>query len=367
MKSALFLGAGASVFVSMPTTKELLDLVRKRVRERASEPQRNPKHQKYVMRVIEDGAYSDIEQLYGGIETIINASTKDNCRPIVGKMVDPAGIKHDQIIRELMDLRLAVRNTLLESFRISTTMLDSIKLVYDKVRTTMRQGRTGGHTTVYRRREEEFLVFTTNYDLVMEEYGRSAGFEIVNGFKPSGYLGRIWDDKWTHDAERSMHLVKLHGSVNWWLDADGNIREIGGIQERDADHDIMIAPTEGGKRYDGKPFYSLMERFGRKMEEIDVLFVVGFSYRDDEIVRIIKNRVNDGMYLISLSPTAAKDMRRVADAVPEYVFTDNLRVSTVGPRIIACDMEFGPDTLNEVLVSLEIAYGIIRDREHSTA
>ena len=38
MRSALFLGAGASKFAGHPTTVELLDLVRERVGERRHEP-----------------------------------------------------------------------------------------------------------------------------------------------------------------------------------------------------------------------------------------------------------------------------------------------------------------------------------------
>lgn len=72
-----------------------------------------------------------------------------------------------------------------------------------------------------------------------------------------------------------MDLTKLYGSVNWWRNADDDILETGGIQDRDANHDIMIAPTEGGKKYDGKPFHTLMERFKEEMGKVDVLLAMG--------------------------------------------------------------------------------------------
>ena len=367
MKSALFLGAGASAFVSLPTTKKLLGLVRERVQKRASEQSRDKNCQRYIMSVIKDDTYNDIEQLYDGMEQIINIAGNDNCRPVIGRIADQTGISYDQIIEELEYLRRAVRDTLLESLRIDQAMHGSIKQVYDKVRTIMRSDGMGKTRLVPSSGTEAFRVFTTNYDLVMEEYGRMAGFEIVNGFKPANYLGRAWGNTWDHSAERLMYLTKLHGSVNWWRNADDDILETGGIQDRNADDDIMVAPTEGGKQYDEKPFRTLMERFKEEMGEVDVLLAIGFSYRDREIVSIIRDRLDGGMHLISLSPTAAGDIRRVKDAEPEDVVAGGVHLKTVGPRIILCETEFGPNPLDAVRASLEAAYGIIRsNRKNST-
>lgn len=262
MKSALFLGAGASVFASMPTTKDLLSMVRERVQKRESDPRLDKNRQRYLLRVIDDDTYNDVEQLYDGIEQIIN--TADNSKPVISGMMDQTGISYDQIIEELEYLRRAIRDTLLDSLRVDRTAYGSIKRVYDKVRTIMRSNDAEDGQSVSSSGAETFRVVTTNYDLVMEEYGRRAGFEIINGFKPASYLGRTWDDRWDHSAERLMHLTKLHGSVNWWRGAGGDIFETGGVQGRDDGDDVLIAPKEGRKRYDEAPFGKLMDRFKKR-------------------------------------------------------------------------------------------------------
>lgn len=101
------------------------------------------------------------------------------------------------------------------------------------------------------------------------------------------------------------------------------------------------------------------------MEEIDVLLVVGFSYRDPEIVDTIKDRVASGMYLISFSPTATEDIRHVASDVPKDV-AGSACLKTIGRHIILCETKFGPETLDTIRASLERTYDIIRaGRMHS--
>ena len=351
MRSALFLGAGASAFAGYPTTEELMDHVRERVEKRRYEPNRDKGCQNYIASVIDNSVYSDVEKLYDGIERTINTYTNPNCKPIIGGLKDNnTGICREQIIKELKYLLSTIRDILLESFVVSSGYHESIKLMYDKTRSAMKiKGTT------------ELRVFTTNYDLVMEEYAKQAGYEIVNGFRPHGHLRTVWDDVWKPRAERSMYMIKLHGSMSWYRDAGGHIMEIGGIQDRDIDHDVMIAPTEGMKNYGREPFPALMDHFKKEMERVDVLLAIGSSYRDEEIVSIIKDRLEDGMYLISLSPTAAEDIRRVSDTEPEDVEAGGVHLKTVGQRVILCEMEFGPATLDTVRASLEMAYEIIRN------
>ena len=52
MKTALFLGAGASVFAGQPTTKELIERVRERMKARGHKPHGDEGSQNYIMRVI---------------------------------------------------------------------------------------------------------------------------------------------------------------------------------------------------------------------------------------------------------------------------------------------------------------------------
>ena len=340
VRTALFLGAGASVFAGQPTTGELMERVRKRVRER-EDMKRSEDRQNYIMRVINNDVYSDIEKLYDGIEQIIGIDKNPNCKPIIGE----SDTDHGKIIDEMTGLRSTIREVLLDSFSIDPRLQGKIKQLYRSVWEMMKNRGT-----------DKFQVFTTNYDTVMEEYCTAANLELVNGFMPYRYLSRYWFSVWTAETANPVYLTKLHGSINWHRDNDDEIVEIGGVEPRSADRDILIVPTEGAKRYDWGPFPDLMDRFRKEIENVDVLLVIGFSYRDDEIVRIIRNRLENGMALISVSPDAAVDIRRVHDAKYRTERVGDQYLKVIDGRIFLCEEEFGPDTIAAVLFTLEAAY-----------
>ena len=346
MKTALFLGAGASAFASLPTTKEIMDRVRERVRKRANEPHRDSNKQNYIMSVVENETYSDVEKLYDGIDQIIDTSKNSNCRPIIGNAV-AENVNYEQIIEELTYLKRTIRDVLLESFVIKSDAYMLIARMYDMIWSVMEGGGT-----------DEFQIFTTNYDTVMERYCDIKNYNVVNGFMPESRLKNVWSGKWL-PAANAVYLTKVHGSITWYKDDDGKIMEIGDTTQRGTDRDIMIFPTEGAKKYDEEPFLDLLNNFKDEIERVDVLLVIGFSYRDDELVDIIKDRVENGMGLISVSPDAANDIRLVSNIVPKTIEMEGQSLKVVGPQIVLCEQKFGPDTAGNVHTILEAAYRYI--------
>ena len=348
MRTALFLGAGASAFVGLPTTKELMNKVRTRVKN-----EKDGRELSQITKlIISDGYYLDVEKLYNGIDRMLSLRHDvPNLVPIFNVLhgSDPT---FKQTLDELGHTRSIIRNVLLDSFSIKSNAHNQIVQMYDMVRSVMNDGGTG-----------EFLVFTTNYDTVLEKYCDMKRLDVANGFKPKGRGAFVWADKWSADTANYMHLIKLHGSIFWHRDADGNIVESGVVASRDADHDIMIAPTEGKKDYSKEPFSSLVNHFEKEIGDVDVLLVIGFSYRDDDIVDIIKDRIKDGMALISVSleDEAETDIARVSEDKIETVDINGHTLKTIGGRIMLVEQEFGPSNINRVRASLEAACDFVRN------
>lgn len=352
MKTALFLGAGASAFVDMPTTKKLMDVVRKRADGVKVDGRSLSDITKLI---ITNNDYTDVEKLYDGIDRMLRIRHDiSNLGPIFG-VLHGSDSTFKRTLDELGDIRSVIRDVLLESFSIKSDAHNPIVQMHHMVRSVISDGGT-----------DELRVFTTNYDTVMETYAHMAGLEIVNGFTDGGHLSMVWADNWNRSTDKPpLYLVKLHGSVNWYEDADENIVEAAGIPQRDADHDIMIAPTEGAKDYGRKPFPALMQRFKESLRDVDVLLVIGFSYRDEEIVNIIKDRLGNGMALISFSPDAVADIRRVSDADVVSMHTDRPIITMAGAGIALIDREFGPEAIDDVRPLLEVAYRQIQRHNRS--
>ena len=345
MKTALFLGAGASVFVGLPTTVELMNGVRKRVKNTEKDAYNLDNITKTI---INNDHYKDVEQLYDGIDQMLRLRDDvSNIRPVF--LTVEANSQLKSTIDALRRVRLVIRDVLLESFTIKSNTYNTIRQMYDAVRSVMGDGGAG-----------EFLVFTTNYDTVLEKYCDMRSLDVVNGFKHEGRGVFVWSGKWSTDAADYMHLVKLHGSIFWHKDADGKIVETGTVAQRGYKQDVMIAPTEGKKDYGEEPFHSLVNHFRKEIKKVDVLLVIGFSYRDKEIVKIIKNGLDNGLALISVSRNAGTNIARVSDGKIETVDINGQTLKTAGKGIVLVEQEFVPGNIGVVRASLEAAYKLIQ-------
>lgn len=138
------------------------------------------------------------------------------------------------------------------------------------------------------RRLTSTQVFTTNYDLLMEQALERQRVAYFDGFmgsrEPVFDLQAIEEDdlpsRWTL-------LWKLHGSINWSQDADGNVirRPVDANDQSSA----LVYPSH--LKYDQSrrlPYLAMMDRlkaFLRKPGSI--LVSCGFSYRDQHINEVI--------------------------------------------------------------------------------
>jgi hypothetical protein len=65
-------------------------------------------------------------------------------------------------------------------------------------------------------RIDEFDFFTLNHDSLLEQTLRSTQRSVVDGFGPEQNGVRYWDSSFFDEADVSVRLFKLHGSIDWW-------------------------------------------------------------------------------------------------------------------------------------------------------
>lgn len=359
---ALFLGAGASRFLGMPTTKELMDEIREWASGRRERRYGNITSKKFshllIERIVWDEVYTDVEKLYDGIEDVIRVAENPNCDPFeMAATSKDDGCLLEEFVTELKEIRTRIKEILLDKFAINSNNHNKpIVQMYDKLQNILSKSGM-----------KEFRIFTTNYDMVIETLAYKRKFELVNGFREDGHHRSVWgagtDDSWRPQSTKTpLYLTKLHGSVNWHRDDMNRIIQIG--DKGNVERSIMIYPTEGKKDYTGDPFYVLLERFEKDLENVKTLIVIGFSFRDDDLMKIIRSRIIRGMKLIVLSPSATEDIKRGG---PEVKITDqpikphikqgvtSEVLYTAGKDVILCNCKFSLDddkwetTLGEAL------------------
>ncbi len=155
-------------------------------------------------------------------------------------------------------------------------------------------------------------IFTLNYDMAFETASDRIGAVLIDGFSlsqrqvfnPATYdLDIVYREKSRIHSEESfyskvLHLYKIHGSVNW-------SKDIGGIISKekepvkDSKNAVLIYPNSSKyERSYEMPFFELVSRFQSALrKENTTLFIVGYSFNDDHINRILRESIRSNANL----------------------------------------------------------------------
>ena len=135
------------------------------------------------------------------------------------------------------------------------------------------------------------MVFTTNYDLCIEQAAGQSSLPVIDGFShtdPQRFDGRNYDLDYVRRipnqrepsfVEGAFHLYKLHGSVNW-ATRNGEI-----IRDAQTEESVMIFPRDSKYQLSyQQPFLEMMARFQFALRQPNAtLFALGFGFNDDHL------------------------------------------------------------------------------------
>lgn len=138
-------------------------------------------------------------------------------------------------------------------------------------------------------REEPVEIFTTNYDLLIEEALENHHIPYFDGFV--GGNQPFFDRHSIANADLPdewIRLWKLHGSMNWVVqESQDSIR----IWRTDSPADKRAVIHPSNRKYDESrkmPYLTLIDQLKDHLKKDDsVLFVVGYSFEDEHINDII--------------------------------------------------------------------------------
>ena len=136
------------------------------------------------------------------------------------------------------------------------------------------------------RRARPIHVFTTNYDLLMEQAFEEAAAPYFDGFigtrKAFFDLGAVEDEDLL--PPRWARLWKIHGSLNWRLTEDGK-RVVRSSEVPDKTTSYLIYPSH--LKYDQSrkmPYLAMLDRLKAfVLQPSAVLFMSGYSFSDEHI------------------------------------------------------------------------------------
>ncbi|MCY3732003.1 MAG: SIR2 family protein, partial [Rhodospirillaceae bacterium] len=148
-------------------------------------------------------------------------------------------------------------------------------------------------------------VFSTNYDFSLEHVARKKDIAIEDNFVASGER-QIWNPEIHFPTGDALTLIKLHGSVTWYADSEGEIERIESktdINSAGKDvNQLIIFPTRFKDIYD-QHFFALYSHFLAVLSVAKILVVAGHSLRDDYLRAAIIEQLRKGnMRLIVIDP-----------------------------------------------------------------
>ena len=161
-------------------------------------------------------------------------------------------------------------------------------------------------------------LYTTNYDTLFEQAAMKAGLTVIDGFSftnPRKFSGVNFDYDIVY-RERSrikpdesfipnvFQLLKVHGSIDWWKDADDTIYQ----------KETVVAPCiiyPASDKYESsyeQPYIELIAHFQQTLrKEGTLLIVIGFGFKDKHLQSIIKEAVNQNSHFHLLIVCYGKD------------------------------------------------------------
>jgi len=160
--------------------------------------------------------------------------------------------------------------------------------------------------------------FTTNYDLVFEEYWKDL-FNITSFFRtPSGVSsGQIYFDP-TPPGENC--LVKLHGSLDYLKLVDGRIMKLkpNEFTRFETLGEMMLFPIQQKDLY-LDPWITFFQHFKLSLKQILTWVVVGYAFNDEFIREIFIEALTSSKRMYIINPHASEIIQKFPEKKRQYI------------------------------------------------
>ena len=294
---ALFLGAGASVPFDFPTTVQFKEKLRNM-----------PEKPIGLDQFLNNSAYNDIEHILRAIEDIEKFPTT-----LGGKFFQspttltwpgsPGQMNIKQLLEILKIIVTIIKEQVYKLYSWDDSKNDKLLNMYDDIFSILSESKNKIH------------VFTTNYDQAIENYcDNNDKFRCNDGFGYDSNIRKSVFDKKCFDEDDQngqiiVNLYKLHGSLNWQKHSSRMIRLDREDKNQDDSQNLVVYPTLSPKEgMTSQPFKSIRDKFAECIKHMDMIVVIGYSFRDEHINKMFKDFLKDEHKgIVVISPTAQKD------------------------------------------------------------
>ncbi len=308
----VFLGAGASCPLGYPTTKEFIAHLQESLKRNGKNEEANFLH--YILTNISD--IHDVEQVLELLETLEEDWSKLPSRKFYEKFTTHIRLGSDYdlplVLKWLKSLREEIEKEVFEAYHWKPEIRTKARDMHQALL---------NYITGLLKDPKDVLIFTTNYDRVIEEVGNILlEYEVVDGFRVIKGGKNIWDptvfQRTSNEKTTLIKLFKVHGSLNWRETTENSVEKVF-TEERTLGNpthkrNVVIYPTLTHKQNHTVQYLNtLYELFKTIMGRIRCCVVIGYSFRDQDINEVFLDFIGrKGTILIAVSPSAEINVRK---------------------------------------------------------
>ncbi|MHB1516064.1 MAG: SIR2 family protein [Acidiferrobacteraceae bacterium] len=181
-------------------------------------------------------------------------------------------------------------------------------------------------------------IYSANYDTAIELFCAEHQLRYRDGFDEG------WNPEVFKETGLDVRLFKIHGSVTWYFTERGRFVKVPILLESSRVELItkeqadLLALYPAQKFEYVEPLFELMGEMKRGLAQCDILFVVGYSFRDDHVRRLLWDiaRSRRDFQMVLIDPRAAEIYR---DRLSTY--DDGKTPSSLMNRVLCLPFQFG--------------------------
>ena len=278
----LFLGAGASIKAGVPDTYSFVDKFRQSVTNNDKKVVVDK-----IITLLEEwkGSKIDVELL---LETLTKLDSKEQ-EPLLkffegGRFILSGYSEKSPIIEDLKDFIKSRAIVMPEKIKYLEPLLGFVE------------------------ESRPLDIISVNYDTCIEQFCNIYKLDYQDGFDVH------WNPKTFEEENADIRLYKLHGSVMWYRSDRGGYMKLPVMAERsgvqlitgERAENLMLYPMQ--KWEYAEPLLELLVEIKHRLESENCRFliVVGYSFRDEHITRILWDvaRKNRNLHFMIVDPKA---------------------------------------------------------------
>jgi NAD-dependent SIR2 family protein deacetylase len=282
---AFFLGAGASIQAGVPDTFSFVaDFVASLNKDQRESVER-------IVGILQEWGDKqpqprkvDIELLLEALQTL---SSKEQ------EVLIPF-IENPQL--KISNINPSVLLTLLQNFIKEKVIVEIDKIIYLE------------HLRAFIQDYSPLDIYSANYDTCIELFCSEHKLHYKDGFDEA------WNPKVFDDENIDIRLFKIHGSIMWYQSDRGRFLKIPLRTDDDMVELITKERAKGLMLYPAQkfeyvePLFELLMEMKKRLDRCKILFVVGYSFRDDHVRRIFWDiaRKNKEFRIVLIGPDSWK-------------------------------------------------------------